>query len=190
MKKICGNCNKYSGMVCDEYEKNVLYRSEACEEVFAPVWENLPEYCQSVENQKYDLENCLENLKKAQDGAFWFGDPSIGPGCRLSTGVGIRFMNTAGGEQYRLFSVNSMGQEHSSGYYTDKQQLIKDAIVRACIFCRPTRFQIRGQGMAPRPVLQWYFAGSPVRQPYSDPHAEGYLEKVMNPTITITLENK
>lgn len=187
MKKICGNCTKYINMACDEYRKKVFYSSKACEESFAPVWENLPEYCQSVENQKYDLENCLENLKKFRNGAFWFGDPERGPACRLSTGLGIRFMNTAGGEQYRLFSVNSMGQEHSSGYYTDVQELIEDAIIRACNYVRPLKFPVPAWGSKPRPTLQWFFAWSP----YQGSQGEDYFEKTVGSNInTITVESK
>ena len=141
---ICGNCCQFASLTgCEKFpDLKARFPTPSCH-VFEPLWMNFPEGTQTREEQIAFLRGELPGLQKNPNLTIYFGaDAFFKEHVVDKPGLGIRFMKTAGGEQYRLFMINMFGQEHASSYYHDIEDLISSAIVAAGRYMRPLRSNI------------------------------------------------
>ena len=192
----CGYCIDMGALAgCHEQkQERVLFNTTACGE-FKPTWLNLGEHVQPHAEQVEWLNKTLPLLVNLPGAVIWFG-ASEEPVSRLkliSRGLGIRYMATAGGMQYRLFNIDSLGRENSSSYHTDVVELIRNAVARMGNYVRPLRFQ-NGQRISLQSTtpLGWYLeketvdAGKELRNEVQS-RLEKDLESVFGKVETITL---
>lgn len=142
--KICGNCLQFQSLSgCEKFpELQTRFSSTTCKD-FEPLWLNFPEGTQSREDQIAFLRTELPIIQQDKTLTLYFGsDPFFKEHAVYQPGVGIRYMNTAGGHQYRLFLINVFGQEHASSYHHDIEELITAAIVATARYMRPLRSNI------------------------------------------------
>ena len=124
---------------------------------------HLPEYCQPLEEQIAFLKEKLLKLEENPDHFTFEGLPN--PFCtelrfgarevnwRTGDGVGISYMLTAGGYQYRLFNVDMFNRPNASYYTTSIEELIDEAIDRMAHYVRPQRLRVKQEPNAPH---AWY----------------------------------
>lgn len=181
----CGNCTEYTNLVGCKDGTKVFYNTSSCG-AFRPVWLNLPSFAQTHASQVHFLEDNLDKLKDNQDLTLWFGNKENLED-KQSLGLGIRFMQTAGGPQFRLFSVDFFGREHSSGYYQYTDEVIPDAMSRVGNYLRPLRLTLPSQVDRPRPYLSWFFEGSLTEGQLRNPDFEKDIEALGGSDQVVTI---
>ena len=130
--------------------EKIQYGTKACS-LHNPRWNNLPENCQKVQEQIEFLLKEIPSLKVNLDQSLIFGSTG---GKRIFDGVGIRWMNTAGGFQYCLFNVTAFNQESARSYMLDEGELIEEAIKRMAYYVRPLRSE-RHSGVTASLTFSW-----------------------------------
>lgn len=100
-----------------------------------------PKGTQTRKKQIDYLKETLPKLQNTPDATIYFGDVTTCPGT-MKYGLGIRFMKTAEGLQYRLFMIDDLEREHSSSYHTDIFELMGCAIAAAGRYMHSMRFNI------------------------------------------------
>lgn len=95
------------------------------------------------------LTDLLAKLKSGEVEVIEYGEPG-NPGGFMSY-LRIRYMMTAGGRQFSLHVLNSLGQQGSGFYSPDSTDILALAIQQVVYYHRPTRFPIKS-----RSHLSWF----------------------------------
>lgn len=105
--------------------------------------------------------NMLTEIKMDPKKSMEFGDPSSPLG--FSSGIRIRYMDTAGGSQYRLCTLDGYGRESSGGIYEpDEESALIQAVKMEEHYLRPMLYRHRLRAPNQR-KLQWFIATEPVK---------------------------
>lgn len=93
----------------------------------------------------------LPKLRSGEADVIEYGEPGK-PGQHLSY-LRIRYMNTAGGKQFSLHELNSLGQQGSGFYTASPDDLMAQAIKMVRHYHRPMKFPFRGSDPT---ELSWF----------------------------------
>ncbi len=95
------------------------------------------------------LVDLIAKLKSGEVEVIEYGEPG-NPGGPMSY-LRIRYMMTAGGKQFSLHVLNSLGQQGSGFYSPDPADILVLATQQVIHYHRPTRFPIKD-----RSNLMWF----------------------------------
>lgn len=95
------------------------------------------------------LTDLLAKLKSGEVEVIEYGEPG-NPGGFMSY-LRIRYMMTAGGRQFSLHMLNSLGQQGSGFYSQDPADILVLAMQQVIHYHRPTRLQVKD-----RSHLSWF----------------------------------
>lgn len=95
------------------------------------------------------LVDLIAKLKSGEIEVIEYGEPSH-PGGFMSY-LRIRYMMTAGGKQFSLHVLNSLGQQGSGFYSPDPADILVLATQQVIHYHRPTSFQVKD-----RSNLTWF----------------------------------
>ncbi len=132
--------------------------------------------------------NMLLEIKMDPKKSMEFGDPTepLGP----SSGIRIRYMDTAGGSQYRLCTLDGTGRESSGGIYElDEESALIQATKMEERYLRPLPARLsqalhRPWSIRDQTRLQWFVTTEPVEP------ARPYSEKARPGEVTVVLGGK
>lgn len=104
---------------------------------------------------KQELLSFLEDLQQGKIYAIEYGDPKKPNG--MLSGIRIKYIMTAGGEQFRLCQL-SRGMEGSGLYYPDIESALERALIMRERYTRPIENPVMRKLLEsrPMPALSWF----------------------------------